>query len=456
MSSGDEIPDNIVPDRSAITKEQLAKPFRLELRKHWSSTNVKQARFDSFCQKCRLSITVGEPILFHFGLRRFVHAWCAPAEAVTSTQHPSANETPAQAETTHPSLLSEGSPLNNLSKTYRMEAVRWVQFHVAVKLIPDIHTPFTDTSIKNFLEFRSQTTKGFGQIISALKAMGVLTGFSLHSSRFQQPSLAYQRLRSEKARLNKLRRKKGLDKATKRSIAAGLWAISILLAAFDIRSRKRMARLHPWHQMGITITVGLHAGCGRFGLYEYTDPTREDVVFAAQDNCHHLMVTWRKTRKSNRPYAIRLPCRPPRNNPARYVIPGPGGPTYVAAGQIWSWYLQNMGLNSAPGSTFLFPLLRESTNRREAYTHWLRSVFTMALPAGSPLPAQISPHSMRAGWVSDQTRQQVPIHTIKAQGRWHDLRAVQLYIRTSVRDLSTSQQYRAIPDDVKECWPPQQ
>ena len=438
------------------TREQLSEPFRLELRKHWSETNVKQARFDSFCQKCRLSVNLGEPILFHFKLRRFVHAWCAPTP--TATSHPLApngpTDTPAQAEETHPHLLAANSPLNKLSKSYRREAVRWVQFHAACAIIPGIHAPFTDASLKAFLGHRSKTTKALAHITSALKMMGTVCGHILHSSRYQQPSLQYQRQRFEKAALHKMRRENGLDKAVKQALACGSFGLSILFGAFDLRSQKRMALLHPFHQMGCAIASGLHAGCGRFGLYDNTDPTREDLVFAAQDSAHHLMATWRKTKKSNRPYALRFPCKPPRNDPARYVIPGPRGPTYITAGQIWTWYLANMGLTNAPGSTPLFPLLQECTDRRAAYCFWLRTMFTMALPVGSTIPARLSPHSMRAGWVSDQARRQVPLHTIKAQGRWESIAALQKYIHTSMRDISTSQRFRPIPTDAKAHWPP--
>ena len=83
-------------------------------------------------------------------------------------------------------------------------------------------------------------------------------------------------------------------------------------------------------------------------------------------------------------------------------------------------------------------------------------MFTLALPVGSQLPARITPHSMRAGWVSDQTRRQVPVHTIMAQGRWSSTKAFRDYIRPCIRDLSTSNRFRLIPDEVREQWPPQE
>ena len=204
--------------------------------------------------------------------------------------------------------------------------------------------------------------------------------------------------------------------------------ISLVCAAFDLRSQKRMAKLHPWHQMGMAITSGLHSWCGRFGLFNDTDPVVDDLQFAAHDQAHHLMTTWRKTKKSNRPHALRVPCRPPRNSPARYVIPGLRGPSYVSAGQIWTWYLANMGLTHAPGSSPLFPLLMQCPDRRMAYCQWLRTILALTLPEGSPLPARVSPHSMRAGWASDQTRRLVPLHTIMAQGRWESPKALRKYM----------------------------
>ena len=445
--------------KTGPSREDRAAPFRRELRKHWSATNVKQARFDSFCQKCRLTISLGDPIIFHFELRRFVHAWCAPTEQTSSTPYAPTTPAavPAQAEETHPYLFAESSRLNELSTAYyRREAVRWVQFFAACKLIPGIHTPFTDISLKAFMEHRAKTTKAMNHISSALKKMGSKFGHILHNSSAQQPSIQYQRLNTTKSDIAKTLREQGLDAATKQSLGVGEFGLSMLCAAFDLRSQKRMARLHPWHQMGMAITSGMHAYCGRFGLYKDTDPSREDLQYASHEQAHHLMTIWRKTKKSNRPYALRIPCRPPRNSAARYVIPGPRGPSHVSAGHIWTWYLANMGLTNAPGSAPLFPLLMECRDRREAYCHWLRTMFTLALPVGSQLPARITPHSMRAGWVSDQTRRQVPVHTIMAQGRWSSTKAFRDYIRPCIRDLSTSNRFRLIPDEVREQWPPQE
>ena len=70
--------------------------------------------------------------------------------------------------------------------------------------------------------------------------------------------------------------------------------------------------------MYATISAMLHSGCIRFGLFGNTDPMMEDIVFRAIDELYLLTTTWHKTGKSNKPYTIKFPRRPPPNHPARY------------------------------------------------------------------------------------------------------------------------------------------
>ena len=53
-------------------------------------------------------------------------------------------------------------------------------------------------------------------------------------------------------------------------------------------------------------------------MFGNTDPMMEDIVFRAFDELYLLTTTWRKTGKSNKPYTIKFPRRPPPNHPARY------------------------------------------------------------------------------------------------------------------------------------------
>ena len=99
-------------------------------------------------------------------------------------------------------------------------------------------------------------------------------------------------------------------------------------------------------------------------------------------------------------------------------------------------------------------MLARKADRRSVYQRWLRFVYTNILPEGSTLPARIRPHSARAGWATDRSRQEVPTHTILAEGRWTDERAMRKYIRTNVRDLSTSSRHRIMPAALRKHWPP--
>lgn len=186
----------------------------------------------------------------------------------------------------------------------------------------------------------------------------------------------------------------------------------------------------------------------------FTNLVRGDLSFASRDNAYVLTTTWRKTSKSNRPYNIRILCKPESGNPSRYALPGARGPTYVTAGKVVSWYLQSTGLMNAPGNTPLFPYLSSCADRRGKYAHWLRTMYGMILPLGSAIPHRIRPHSPRAGWASDRARQNINPHTIKLEGRWKDPQAMTKYIRTSVRDLSLSSRFRQVPNSVRVSPPP--
>ena len=84
-------------------------------------------------------------------------------------------------------------------------------------------------------------------------------------------------------------------------------------------------------------------------------------------------------------------------------------------------------------------------NRRRHFTRWLRYVFAHTLPPGSSIPGRIRPHSARAGWATDSARQNTPLMTLRAEGRWSDHRAMMQYVRECLRDLCTSNIARAIP-----------
>lgn len=421
---------------------------------HWSQTNMKRARYATYCPSCSLPIPVGAPIVFQFQLRRFVHNDCARRSPRHPTHRPAPAPDPPQASSSVADLLAPGSPLDQLSADYRQEAVRWVQFHSALDQIPGIHTDFTTSGLKHYLTHRSSTTRAIAGITSKLKKMGEKCGFVLCNSKFQQPSLQYQLLTSHRLDIAKQRRAAGLEAATNEAIAAGEFAYGIVLSAFATVSIQRFAQLHPYHQMFLAIHAIQHAGCLRFGLFNYSDPTRGDLTYAAHDRAHVLTSTWRKTKKSNRPYGIRIPCHPDRDNPAMYTVQGHRGPVHISAGNILSWYLRSSGLADAPDDALLFPLLHRIRDRRAAYDTWLKTVYSAALPAGSSIPRRIRPHSPRAGWVTDRVRQGTPTTTLKAEGRWSDHRAMMKYARTSVRDLCTSRAHRPLNPAFKQHWPP--
>ena len=392
---------------------------------------------------------MGDRISYQFQYRRFVHEACAEDQISSAAYSPHPHPHPPQEFTPIQDPLAPGSVVDSLSADYRAEAVRWVQYHQDHSLVPGVHTPFSTAGLERYLAHRSATNKDLAGILCKLKKLGSRCGFVLCTSRYQQPSLQYQRLQDTKAELGKIRRLEGRDGETNEALATGNFSLTLLLSGFDTRSLRRFDILHPLHKECVTIHVMLHGGCLRFGIFRYTDILREDLSFASQDNAHVLRSSWRKKGKSNRPYFIKFFCKPPSGNPSRYALPGVRGPTYVTAGKIITWYLQSTNLMNAPGRSLLFPYLSSVSDRRATFALWLRTVYNIILPASTDIARRIRPHSSRAGWATDRARQNISTHIIKLEGRWRDPQAMTKYVRTSVRDLSTSARHRLVPHEMR-------
>ena len=345
--------------------------------------------------------------------------------------------------------MAPDSPLDTLTPDYRAEAVRWVQYHEDYTRIPGIHCDFTERSLRFYLRYRSETNKNLQLILCKLKKMGEACGYVLCTSKYQQPSLQYQQLRTTQNELKKQRRLAGRDKETNEALATGRFAVTWVLSGFNVRSARKFRPFHPLIRELVAIHTMQHGGCMRFGIFESTDILREDLTFSAHDECYKLRTCWRKKRKSNRPYTIKFRCSPPAGDPDEYIIPASRSPTITSTGIVIRWYLQASGLLHAPGKDPLFPYLQRINDRRGTYTRWLQKVYAALLPPGSPISRRIRPHSSRAGWATDRARDNVSTHTILLEGRWTDPRSMTKYIRTSLRDLVTSSRHRPIPPSMK-------
>lgn len=230
----------------------------MQWKQPWSETNMKMARYASYCQACNRPIRIGEPILYHFSLRRFVHSECRAIRVPARNKF--TPTTPARVPVPR-DILGPDSPLDQLSTAYRQEAVRWVQFHADCEAIPGIHVPFNTRGVESYLSHRAQTTKCLPFIKCALKKMGMVCNYSLHTSKYQQPSIQYQQIQDHCNELRKTRRGAGLDGVINEAMAYGSFSLSRVYASFDIRSYRRFRRCHRVHRMYMCISAKLHSGC---------------------------------------------------------------------------------------------------------------------------------------------------------------------------------------------------
>ena len=154
---------------------------------------------------------------------------------------------------------------------------------------------------------------------------------------------------------------------------------------------------------------------------------------------------------SSQTKTVRFPCEVDPPNPTNYHIPyhpPHSGVQEISAGAVVTWYMRSLG-HDYPSSSPLFPMLETFNDKRTEYQQWLQSIFSQALPAGSPIPQLIRPHSPRAGWATDRSCQETPTHTLLAEGDWSSVRAMSTYIRTNVRDLSSSADFRVIATSTR-------
>ena len=413
------------------------------------------AKYNSVCPVCQLMIRPGDAITMHDQSRKYAHAQCVPRAQRNNVERPRSK---SRLETMRPSRQVRAEQeakimamRSRLSPGYISEVNMWIKFHEGYH-VPGIHMIFDTADIQDYLRFRSIKTKGLAGILSALKQMGMLCGYSLHSSKYQQPSAQFQVLQHTITKLKKQRRAKGLDNGVNQALTLGKFGIGLLLSALSCYSYKQFRRLNQSHRENITILCMTYSGCARFGLFNHAVPMSSHVTFVGHSSAYRLEATWRKTNKSNRPYTITFPLAATANSPG-FVVQHPSGPTVVTTGLVIHWYIRTMEeqlLHAGPQP--FFPNLHAAPDRRHLFSTWLKAMFSLLLPHGSPLPARIRPHSGRAGWVSDRVRAQAPAETIMSEGRWASRPAMQTYIRTMLRDLCRTNNFRYIPKKVCRDW----
>ena len=413
------------------------------------------AKYNSACPVCRLMISPGDAITLHNPSGKYAHAQCVqPTQRQAVARPITRSRLVSMRPSSQVRVEQEAKTMamkSRLSPGYRSEVNMWIKFHGQYH-VPGIHMIFDTSDIQDYLRFRAAKTKGFAGILSALKQMGMLCGYSLHSSKYQQPSAQFQVLQHTINKLRKQRRDQGLDNGVNQAIALGKFGIGLLLSALSCYSYKQFRRLNQAHRENLTVLGMIYSGCARFGLFHYEIPKSTQITFVGHSNAYRLEATWRKTHKSNRPYSINFPLAATADSPG-FVVQHPSGPTVVTTGLLIHWYTRTMEEQLlSEGTQPFFPTLHAQPDRRHSFSKWLKDMFKLLLPQGSAIPTRIRPHSPRAGWVCDRVRAQVPAETIMAEGRWGSRQAMQQYIRTMLRDLCRTNNFRYIAKQVRRHW----
>ena len=180
-----------------------------------------------------------------------------------------------------------------------------------------------------------------------------------------------------------------MDNGVNQAIGVGRFAIALLLSAFACYSFKKFCRLNPRHRENIIMLCMTYSGCMRFGLFHHSPPTRFQVTFVAHTNDYRLEATWRKTHKSNRPYAINFPVDDTPDSPG-FLVQHPSGPTVVSTGTLIHWYIR-AAQSQQPNNAF-FPMLNATPNRRLMFSTWMKAMFTLTPVSYTHLTLPTTPY----------------------------------------------------------------
>ena len=316
--------------------------------------------------------------------------------------------------------------------------------------LPGRDRPWDFQILYAFMRTRARTCRPstLRSVLTMLKEGGAKYRHFLPTQKHEQPHILYHRIRRMMAQLAKEHRARtaatpaAAPAATgpRRATAVGTKSIGIVISALGATSPAGMANMGRTNAANIVKMAFSHTGALRHGHFSSrrlrVGHIRDKPAMARVN----MITSWSKYPRADRSaeYTITFPDVP-RWACQAYTISGPdGAPTgqVVTASQLWRWYVH--AYSPAAHEELLNPT--GCPDPRQDFQAWLRHVLASVLPSALPphVIAAVTPHSMRAGFVTDNNTFGVPMEQTMNHGRWRSRRAFDLYDRAGIDEYLPS------------------
>ena len=389
-------------------------------------------------------IAPGHSIVWDAPLRIFVHADCAKVcSLVTTTVLPE-----------RPRSMINGMPHGLKPRSlhsYKTEWGRYTRFmqRRGFDKVPGRDVPWSLPLLAEYMQWRARTCKPstLKGIFSVLSHFGTMYGFLLPTSRDDDDSLSFRRIRNIKKQLSiDYVELTGEPDEPERCTPLGKHDVSMLLSSYGVVSRERFDALPRLHRHHLFAAVAQHAKAMRYGHFLYRSYTIPQFLRDGTCGAFSLFTDWHRYSGRER-YCLRFEAFP-RQDFLWYELRDPDGTIRdtIAAATLMAWHFERL---QRDGETKVFAPVKGEITTREARQKWLRESLLAALPADEEqaraLVADVTPHSFRPGLAGDARRAGMRLDEIAIECRWHGIRNARMYsTRTPLSAARLSAAFRMI------------
>ena len=252
-------------------------------------------------------ILPGHSITWDAAIRFFVHADCAKVCSLAMT-----SVLPERPRNTIGGLPHGLKPKSLHS--YKTEWGRYTRFmqRRGFDKVPGQDVPWSIALLAEYMQWRARTCKPttLTGIFSVLSHFGTMFGFLLPTSRDDDDSLSFRRIRNIKKQLAiDYVERTGEPDEPSRCTPLGKHDVSLLLSAFGVVSKERFAALPRRHRHHLFACVAQHAKAMRYGHFLYRSYTITQFAPDATDGSFTLFSYWHRYSGRQR-YCLRFKSFP--------------------------------------------------------------------------------------------------------------------------------------------------
>ena len=359
---------------------------------------------------------------------RFVHKSCVRV-------HERLIKAAARVSAQHADELPRGLKPTTLS-TYSREWERYLAFvnRHGRDDMPGKEGPWDALLLWHYLQFRALTCKpsSLRGVLSALAHYGAHRGHLLATSRFDDDSVMYRRIRDMKNQLFiEYRARAGTEETElgpNRCTPLGCRAVSFLFNSFAVVDRTSFGRLARADRHHLAACAMQHTCAMRFGHFPARAYVRDMFARDPDNGSLRLVTDWHRY-SGRRKYCLTFAAAP-QYRARMYTLRDAHGDEvdFVSAATILTWHFHFLQRDHE--QTVFAPRSGVQPSRHSRQ-EWLRAALLAALPVGDAraraMVEDVTPHSFRPGLAGDLLREGMLPQAIAVECRWADIRNVRLY-----------------------------